>query len=255
MERKLGSVAVGGVALALSLSACIGQIADQDGAYYAWDDRRVHCAAEIDDEAHLDLANILHGFDHAKATGTVLELLLHRPGQSMSLTEFEQVLAGAQDRGLPFYTMHDLANHPGGPGVALMYDDWYTDLWVASEPLLEKYGVHVTIYLAHYAGLRDSQHQQIAQLASAGHDMEAHSVSHLRGPDYIEARGLDAYMTDEVIPSIQALRDDGYDVISYAYPFGMRTSEMDDAIIGTGMVSSVRALVQTNELRASYCPN
>ncbi|MEJ7599620.1 MAG: hypothetical protein WKG01_17060 [Kofleriaceae bacterium] len=38
-------------------------------------------------------------------------------------------------------------------------------------------------------------------------------------------------MADEALPSIQVLRDDGYTVTSFAYPYGARTSELDDALL------------------------
>ncbi len=47
----------------------------------------------------------------------------------------------------------------------------------------------------------------------------------------VEENGLGAYMKEEALPSIDALRADGYDVTSYAYPYGARTSELDDALL------------------------
>ena len=71
----------------------------------------------------------------------------------------------------------------------------------------------------------------IRALADDGHDIEAHSINHLRAPAYVEANGLRAYLDEEVIPSIELLRADGYDPVAYAYPFGQRTSELDAAIL------------------------
>jgi peptidoglycan/xylan/chitin deacetylase (PgdA/CDA1 family) len=91
--------------------------------------------------------------------------------------------------------------------------------------------------------------------AAAGHDVEAHSVLHERGPTYVERHGLAAYLDEEVLPSIELLRADGYEVLSYAYPFGVRTDETDRAILDTGSVQMVRSLAKPNQLRANPCPN
>lgn len=236
-------------------SACRTPLDELDGAYYAWDQRSVHCAVEIDDVAGWELDSIVAGMDRVRDTGEVIELLVHIPGQSMTWDRFEAVLAAARDRGLPFLTITDVLRGPPTAGVALMYDDWHMAAWVEGMPLLEQYGAHVTLYVGRYAGVAPEAHGQLAQLAAAGHDVEAHSVLHQRGPTYVEEYGLRAYLDDEVLPSIDILRAEGYEVLSYAYPFGVRTSETDRAILDEGSVEMVRALAKPNELRANPCPD
>ena len=243
------------VVVLLALGACRTPIDELDGAFYAWDSRRVHCAVEIDDAAGYSTAQILAGMDRARDTGEVLELLVHTPGVTMTMDHLEAVLAGARDRGLPFLTVSEVLRGTPRAGVALMYDDWHTQEWVASTDLLAQYGAHVTLYVGRYPGMPASAHVQLAELAAAGHDVEAHSIEHQRGPTYVEQRGLRAYLDEEVLPSIDLLRGDGYEVLSYAYPFGVRTSETDDAILGTGSVEMVRALAKPNQLRANPCPD
>jgi hypothetical protein len=236
------------------LAACRTPIDELDGAYYPWDGRKVHCAVEIDDRAGFAIEDILAGLDRARDTGEVLELLVHTPGVTMAWDRLEAVLAGARDRGLPFLAVADLVRGTPTAGVALMYDDWHTQEWLASEPLLAAYGAHVTLYVGRYAHMPASAHDQLRQLADAGHDVEAHSVHHLRGPTVVEERGLREYLDEEVLPSIDVLRADGYEVLSYAYPFGVRTNETDRAILDSGSVDVVRALAKPNQLRANPCP-
>jgi hypothetical protein len=243
------------VLVLLALCACRTPIDELDGAFYAWDGRRVHCAVEIDDAAGFSVEQILAGMDRARDTGEVLELLVHTPGVTMTMDHLDAVLAGARDRGLPFLTVTDMLRGAPHAGVALEYDDWHTQEWVASMDLLAQYGAHVTLYVGRYPGLPETAYLQLAELAAAGHDVEAHSVEHQRGPTFVEQRGLRAYLEEEVLPSIDLLRADGYEVLSYAYPFGVRTSETDDAILGTGSVEMVRALAKPNQLRANPCPD
>lgn len=234
--------------------ACRTPIDELDGAFFAWDDRKVHCAVEIDDRAGYDLDTILAGMDRARDTGEVLELLVHTPGVTVTMQRLEDVLAGARDRNLPFLTVADLLSGPAMAGISLHYDDWHTKEWVESMPLLDRYGAHVTLYVGRYPGMPETAHLHLAALAAAGHDIEAHSISHLRGPTVVEEYGLQAYLDDEVVPSIELLRRDGFEVLSYAYPFGVRTDETDHAILDSGAVKMVRALAKPRQLRANPCP-
>ena len=88
----------------------------------------------------------------------------------------------------------------------------------------------MTFFVSRYARLSPTQRDLLRLLASDGHDVQAHSVLHLRAPEYVEDHGLAAYLEDEVIPSIEVLRADGYEVTAFAYPFGARTTELDRAI-------------------------
>jgi hypothetical protein len=241
------------VVLALA-SACRVPFDELTGAYYAWDDRSVHCAVEIDDHAGFSLDAIFAGMDRVQHTGEVIELLVHTPGVTVSWERLEAVLAGARDRGLPFLTATEMLRGAPRAGVSLQYDDWHTKEWVESMDLLARYGAHVTLYVGRYPGMPVTAHLQLRQLADAGHDVEAHSIMHQRGPGYVEQHGLQAYLDEEVLPSIELLRGDGYEVVSYAYPFGVRTEETDHAIIDSGSVELVRALAKPNELRANPCP-
>lgn len=236
-------------------NACHTPLEELDGAYYAWDDRAVHCSVEIDDRAGVSIEQILAGMDRAKQTGEVLELLVHIPGETMTLDRLEAVLAGARERSLPFLTVTEILRGPAMAGVAIMYDDWRTLEWVDSMDTLAEYDAHVTLYIAHYAVMQPEAKQRVALLAAAGHDIEAHGVKHLRGPTYVEQHGVRAYVEEEALPSIDVLRADGYEVLSYAYPFGMRTSEMDDAILDTGSVEMLRSLARTYQWRADSCPH
>jgi peptidoglycan/xylan/chitin deacetylase (PgdA/CDA1 family) len=145
----------------------------------------------------------------------------------------EAVLAGAQERGLAFVTYADMAAgaRPAGGGLALSFDDVYVTEWLGGRDLFQRYGARITFFVSSWFSLSDDARAGLHTLAGDGHDIEAHSVKHQRGPVYVEERGLAAYMSEEVQPSIDVLRDDGFDVNVFAYPFGARTGETDRAIL------------------------
>lgn len=190
----------------------------------------MHCAINIDSYARISSASVETGLDRARDRGEVLELYTHEPSGTVSWDAIEAVLAGAQARGLSFVTYADMVydRRPSGGGLALSFDDHYLGAWLAGRELFKRYQARVTFFVSSWTpALRDG----LRALAADGHDIEAHSVKHLRGPVVVEERGLSTYISDEVLPSIDVLRQDGYDVQVFAYPFGARTGETDRAIL------------------------
>jgi len=199
--------------------------------FYDGDHRLVHCGVNLDTSANTSIESIDSGLDRARDRGEVLELYTHHPGVSVPLDKIEHVLSGARDRGLAFVTYDEFASGTyATPGLALSFDDTFVDSWVALQPMFDQYGARATFFVSRYDRLDDQQHAGLKQLQAAGHDIEAHSVLHLRAPDYVENHGIQAYLDNEVDPSIAILRRDGFEVHAYAYPFGARTSELDHAI-------------------------
>jgi peptidoglycan/xylan/chitin deacetylase (PgdA/CDA1 family) len=199
--------------------------------YYRWDDRRVLCAVGLDTVSGNDVESVEHGLDRAAADGSVLMLFTHAPGRTMPVDKLEAVLAHADAIGLPALTFRDLVDGPPRAGYSISYDDSDVDAWYATRDLLARYDARVSLFLTRYDQLGDTERAELRELADLGHDVEAHTVRHLRAPDYVEEHGLRAYLDDEALPSIERLRDDGYDPVAFAYPFGARTSEIDAALL------------------------
>ena len=234
------------------LAACQHDIADTDGAFFRFDDRRVHCAVDIDTSTRNDAASIDSGLDRALDRGEVVELFAHHPGVTVPVSTIEHVLAGAQQRGLRFLTYSDLATAQPGAGILLSFDDKWVDAWTTLRPLFAQYNARVTFFVAYYPDYTAAEKAELQQLAADGHDIEAHSIAHRRAPEYVEARGLRAYLDEEVVPSIELLENDGYPITTFAYPFGSRTSETDHAILEH--VSYIRSVAFTWSGVADPCP-
>ena len=223
--------------------------------FYNGDDRRVHCAANLDDRSRNTEDSIDTALDRARDKGQIVELYNHEPGVTVPLDKLEHVLAGARDRGLPYVTYRDLAQGGvSGAGIALSFDDAFTDAWTDIRPMLMQYGVRATFFVSRYDFMADYQHDQLHQLAADGHDIAAHSVRHLNAPDYVETHGLAAYIDDEALPSIEVLQNAGFDVTSYAYPFGARTGELDDALLEHVSIVRSVAFAYYGTVQ-SPCPN
>jgi peptidoglycan/xylan/chitin deacetylase (PgdA/CDA1 family) len=222
-------------------AGCQQDLADLDGIYFSGDARRVHCAVDLDDKGNISMGSIDGGLDRAADRNEIMEVYAHQPGATVKLATIEHLLAGAQQRGLAFNTYADFAAGTWqSPGVALSFDDTSAYAWVDMLPLLAQYGARVTFFVSRYKFLNDYEHAAIAELATAGHDVEAHSVLHMRAPLYVEDHGLQAYVDDEFQASVDDLRADGYQITAFAYPFGARTDELDRALLShVGVLRSV----------------
>lgn len=218
--------------LAIAGAACQDVISDIDSVYYDGDGRRVHCAVNIDESADNSIESLIGALDRAARRGEILELYGHSPGRTVSIGRLGTVLANAHVRGLPFYTYAQIARgEASGAGVVLSLDDTSVAEWHAALPLFAQYDAKLTFFVSRYARMFANERELLRDIAAAGHDLGAHSVDHLRGPDYVENHGLAAYLADEVLPSIEVMQADGYEITAFAYPFGARTSETDRAIL------------------------
>jgi hypothetical protein len=216
----------------LALAACHQDLDEVDGIFDDGSGQKVHCAVNLDGEADNSPDSINGALDRAADRNETVELYAHHPGVTVSLDVIERVLAGAQQRGLAFIQYRDFAAGTAhGPGLALSFDDTSIDDWVATLPLFAQYGAKVTFFVSRFKFITDAQRGELHTLAAAGHDIEAHSVLHLRAPEYVEANGLSAYLDDEAQPSIDALVTEGFPIVAYAYPFGSRTGELDRGLL------------------------
>jgi peptidoglycan/xylan/chitin deacetylase (PgdA/CDA1 family) len=215
--------------LVIALSAC----EFNDALYFGWDDRRVLCAQSLDDFVYLiDLQRVLGHLDDAAAHQEVYSVYAHVPGMTISYELIDRLLDEAVSRHLSFVTYHDMLD-PSNPrgGLALAFDDARVDEWFSLRDTLRRHGAHVTFFVTRYHEFSEQGRAELAQLAADGHDIEAHGVDHLNATAYAASSSVDAYVTDQVLPSIEILRGDGYPATVFAYPFGAHNDQLDRVIL------------------------
>lgn len=221
------------LAAALAATGCRSSLDDVDSIFYDGDDRTVHCAMNLDKATGSaeHNRNVFNGLDRAAAEGQIIELFAHRPGVTVDWDDLEAVIAGAAARQLPFYTYAELLAGPTGPGIALSFDDAGITSWYQGRDMFKRYGARATFFVTRYATWNEEWRQLLRDLASDGHSVEPHGRYHYDSPKYVEDHGVRAFLDDEVLPSLESLRADGYTPTTYAYPFGARTPETDEAIL------------------------
>lgn len=215
----------------------------------------MHCAVNLDTYARVDLDSVKSGLDRALERGEVVELYAHDPGRTVEWEKLEAVLAAIDERGLTYYTYADFVRGvEPGPGVVLSFDDAYIDAWLTGSELYAKYGARITFFIAYIDNLSALQRAALHELVARGHAIEAHGIDHVRAPAFVERHGLAAYIEHEVVPSIELLRAEGFDITTFAYPYGARTSEIDRAILA--LVPLVRSVSFTwTSIATDPCPH
>jgi peptidoglycan/xylan/chitin deacetylase (PgdA/CDA1 family) len=215
--------------LGVAAPGCI----DPGDFLYAWDQRTVVCSEPIDDlTTGVDPDFINDMFDRAAERGQVATLHAHIPGETISPSWLETVLNRADDDGLELLTYADLVTGPPRAGVALAFDDSAIDEWYELRDQLAEHHAHVTFFVTRWqTSWSDAGKAKLAELVALGHSVEPHSVNHIHARDYVRDHGLDAYIADEVVPSIDEMRAAGYSTTVFAYPFGETSPEINAAVL------------------------
>ena len=116
--------------------------------------------------------------------------------------------------------------------VSLTFDDGRISQWTARD-LLKNHGMNATFYLN--SGTVDTSvflsWAQVGSLAADGNEIGGHTIDHL---DLTTLSPADA--THQVCDDLSALRARGYDVTSFAYPFGA-----SDNSAGAGSIEAIVA--------------
>ncbi|MBV8761831.1 MAG: polysaccharide deacetylase family protein [Deltaproteobacteria bacterium] len=236
------------VVLALvMLAGCDAQLVDLDQIYTRGAPHFVMCGMDIDDKNSASLDAIGGALDRAQLDGTTVLLYAHKPGdlpnQTVDPATVELALAGVVDRGMQFATYSDLAAGEVPGSLALAFDDHDLAGWSALRETFNHYGARVTFFVSLYPELTADEKAELRQLAADGHDIEYHSTHHDNAADYANAHGADAYITDDILPGLQAMRDDGWNPTIFAYPFGARTAATDKAL--EPLFTHIRAIYST----------
>ncbi len=130
------------------------------------------------------------------------------------------------------------------PRLLMTFDDDTIDHWFAHRGVFDG-GARVTFFVSHADRLTDAQADRLLELQRDGHTVASHGLRHLDGPEHVSEHGLAAYLSDEIAPSIDALAQRGLGARDFAYPFGRRRADLDEAL--TGCFSWLRGTVPRSD--------
>lgn len=119
--------------------------------------------------------------------------------------------------------------------LALSFDDGgAVSSWRDYRHIIDKYPITVTFYVSQYSthvkpnGLTDF----LLEMQAAGHRIGYHGTKHVAAEAFINTNGMQEYINVEILPDLVHMRDDGFVLEHFAYPFGVFTRESDLALAG-----------------------
>lgn len=199
-------------------------------------------AAPKPDEINLPIL-MYHRIDNKLITGDK-----YAAGLTVSTANFEAQLNYLKSQGYSTLSFDDLyksfyAGETLPPkSVILTFDDGYEDNYQYAFPLLQKYGLKGTFFVA--TGFTDTNpfymtREQIREMSDAGMNIESHTVSH---PDLTKLSH--DQLVYELNHSRQALQDIiGKDIFFFAYPFGTYNQAVATETKNVGYLMSVTTKV------------
>lgn len=199
---------------------------DQD-PYFRWDGQQNVGAYGLDELSPHAIDLVLHRID---ALDHEVLVLYGHPGGVAPAT-IDAVFGRAREAGVDIVTFADLARGgPRRPGVAVTFDDMDIDTWFGYRDIFARHDARATFFVTRYHEWSDEDRQKLHVLFDEGNDVEAHGVNHVNVCVYAEAYNLEAYVTDEVLPSVEILKDDGFAPVAFAFPGGIMGNEIVDML-------------------------
>lgn len=239
------------VVVIAALSACTVELAEREAAFVRDDGERVLCGVGVDSD-DIELPEIEAAMRRARAVNEVLLLFAHHPNVSIRPERVLAVLDTAERLELPFRTFPELVGHRDRAGVAFAFDDFYVDDWYALRAGLR--GRPVTFFVSNWADLSRRQIEALHELAGDGHAIEAHGMGHRDAASYVDRHGIDDYLADEIDPLLAAMAEDGFAPTTFAYPYGSRTTELDEALLGRFSLIRSLTYLDASALSTAPCP-
>ncbi len=118
-------------------------------------------------------------------------------------------------------------------GIVLSFDDKKNIFsWNESREFLQEKNIIATFYVDHWDKLTSEEINILKALDSDGHEIGVHTMNHSSYFRHLENNGTpQAYLTNEVLPSKEFAQSLGFEISSFAYPFGHRDSIIDSLIL------------------------
>ena len=116
-------------------------------------------------------------------------------------------------------------------GFVLTFDDTFVHEWYSIHDVLEAYHAKSTFFITRFYNLTGEEINLLHDLEKRGNEVGSHSYSHINALEYIKNHSVKEYIESEIIPSLRELRDHGFNVTSFAYPFGENNEELNTEVL------------------------
>ena len=119
---------------------------------------------------------------------------------------------------------------PYKAGVVISFDDAYVDEWFEADKVLKKYNWKATFCVCRIDSIGEPQIKKLLELQKEGHEIAGHGYHHYNAVKFVAKNGIDEYIKQEINPMLVSMKEKGFNVSSFAYPYGERSDELDQAL-------------------------
>ena len=112
-------------------------------------------------------------------------------------------------------------------GVVITFDDYFVNEWKEADAQLTKYNWKATFCVSNFEKLSVSDISNLKELQTKGHEIAGHGFRHLNAKEFTKKNNKKQYLIIEIFPLIEALKKEGINIKSFAYPFGAKTQTLD----------------------------
>ena len=116
------------------------------------------------------------------------------------------------------------------PAIVLTFDDDHVESWYANKSVFNKYNAKVTFFITRPYKLSNTQIDMLLQLQAEGHEIACHTLNHFNAINFIDSIGIEGYLKQEVDSCLKVLKSQGFNIYSFAYPFGSTNQELIDSL-------------------------
>jgi peptidoglycan/xylan/chitin deacetylase (PgdA/CDA1 family) len=107
-------------------------------------------------------------------------------------------------------------------GLCLSFDDRYVKEWYQMRGLFNQYKAHVTFFVSQFDSLSVDEIKMLHELQNDGHEIASHGAMHVQAESCIKEHSYKEYIAHEIDPSIASMKKEGFDPVSFAYPYGSK---------------------------------
>ena len=131
---------------------------------------------------------------------------------------------------IELFNVFKAPNHKAG--FALTFDDYGIESWYAMRDTFLKYKVKATFFVSNFHTLSEVDINKLKTLESDGHEIGCHTFDHEGvGRDYhYDNSRINEYLSKQIIPAFNNMKDAGFNPVSFAYPYGERNEAYDNAV-------------------------
>lgn len=115
-------------------------------------------------------------------------------------------------------------------GVVISFDDAYVDEWFEADRVLKKYDWKATFCVCRIDSIGKPQINKLLELQNEGHEIAGHGYHHYNAVKFVNQYGIAEYMAKEIDPMVVSMKKKGFNLTSFAYPYGERSNELDSIL-------------------------